>query len=136
MPDGTVELNYTYNFNGVVDMMGVRFDYPEEKVVGKRWLGDGPYRVWQNRLHGTTYNVWENKYNDPVPGESFTYPEFKGYFANCSWMNIETQEGSSRSPMRRRMHILVFISPVTAGMPCYILSRQRNIDTGCNSPCT
>ncbi|RNC66751.1 putative Beta-galactosidase [Proteiniphilum saccharofermentans] len=93
MPDGTVELNYTYNFNGVVDMMGVRFDYPEEKVVGKRWLGDGPYRVWQNRLHGTTYNVWENKYNDPVPGESFTYPEFKGYFANCSWMNIETQEG-------------------------------------------
>lgn len=93
LPDGALDLNYTYNFNGVVDMIGIRFDYPEEKVVSKRWLGDGPYRVWQNRLHGAVYDVWENEYNDPVPGESFTYPEFKGYFANCSWMNITTDEG-------------------------------------------
>ena len=92
-PDGTLALDYTYGFNGVVDMMGIRFDYPEEKVVSKRWLGDGPYRVWQNRLHGAIYDVWENEYNDPIPGESFTYPEFKGYFAHCDWMNIKTQEG-------------------------------------------
>lgn len=91
--DGSIALHYTYGFDGVVDMMGVRFDYPEEKVLSKRWLGDGPYRVWQNRLHGTTFNVWENDYNDPIPGESFTYPEFKGYFANCRWMNIKTKEG-------------------------------------------
>ena len=94
MPDGTLELSYSYGFDGVVDMMGVRFDYPESKVISKRWLGDGPYRVWQNRLHGTVYNVWQNRYNDPVPGESFTYPEFKGYFANCSWMQIKTEEGT------------------------------------------
>lgn len=91
--DGTLELDYRYGFDGVVDMMGIRFDYPENKVISKRWLGDGPYRVWQNRLQGTVYNVWENSYNDPVPGESFTYPEFKGYFAHCSWMKIVTQEG-------------------------------------------
>ncbi len=92
-PDGTVALDYLYNFSGVVDMMGICFDYPEDKVIGKRWLGDGPYRVWQNRLHGPQYGLWENDYNDPVPGETFTYPEFKGYFANVSWMNIRTQEG-------------------------------------------
>ena len=92
-PDDSLVLNYTYNFNGVVDLMGVRFDYPEDQMQSKRWLGNGPYRVWQNRLHGTTYDVWENKYNDPIPGESFTYPEFKGYFANCSWMNLTTTEG-------------------------------------------
>lgn len=94
MPDGTLILNYTYNFDGVVDLMGVKFDYPEHNVVSKRWLGDGPYRVWQNRLHGVSYDVWQNDYNDPIPGESFTYPEFKGYFSNCSWMNIVTKEGT------------------------------------------
>ena len=92
-PDGTVTLDYTYNFSAVVDLMGVKFDYPENKVQSKRWLGDGPYRVWQNRLHGTVYDVWANDYNDPIPGESFTYPEFKGYFANVSWLNLKTTEG-------------------------------------------
>lgn len=93
-PDGKLTLDYTYNFSGVVELMGVRFDYPEDKVLSKKWLGDGPYRVWQNRLQGPVYDVWENDYNDPIPGESFTYPEFKGYFANVSWMNIKTKEGT------------------------------------------
>ena len=93
-PDGTVTLDYLYNFSGVVDMMGICFDYPEDKVISKRWLGDGPYRVWQNRLHGPQYGLWENDYNDPIPGETFTYPEFKGYFAHVTWMNIKTQEGT------------------------------------------
>lgn len=91
--DGTMTLDYTYNFSGVVDMIGICFDYPEEKVEHKRWLGNGPYRVWQNRLHGTVYDIWENDYNDPIPGETFTYPEFKGYFSNVSWMKIKTSEG-------------------------------------------
>ena len=73
--------------------MGVMFDYPEDKVLSMRWVGDGPYRVWQNRLHGPQLGVWENEYNDPIPAESFTYPEFKGYFANVQWMTLETQEG-------------------------------------------
>ncbi|MDL2291556.1 beta-galactosidase [Bacteroides sp. OttesenSCG-928-F21] len=95
-PDGELTLDYSYNFQGVVELMGIRFDYPEEKVISKRWLGNGPYRVWQNRLHGTSYDVWENDYNDPIPGETFTYPEFKGYFSNVSWMDIRTQEGTIR----------------------------------------
>jgi len=93
-PSGIVTLDYTYNFSGVVDLMGICFDYPEEQVISKRWLGAGPYRVWQNRIHGTQYDIWENDYNDPIPGETFTYPEFKGYFGDVSWMNIRTKEGT------------------------------------------
>jgi len=92
-PNGKLTLDYSYNFNAVVDMMGIKFDYPEDKVQSKRWLGDGPYRVWQNRLQGPVYDIWATDYNDPIPGESFTYPEFKGYFAHVSWMNIKTSEG-------------------------------------------
>ena len=93
-PNGEAALDYTYNFSGVVDLMGICFDYPEDQVISKRWLGAGPYRVWQNRIHGTQYDVWENDYNDPIPGETFTYPEFKGYFGSVSWMNIRTKEGT------------------------------------------
>ena len=93
-PSGIVTLDYTYNFSGVVDLMGICFDYPEEQVISKRWLGAGPYRVWQNRIHGTQYDIWENDYNDPIPGETFTYPEFKGYFGDVSWMNIRKKEGT------------------------------------------
>ena len=93
-PDGMATLDYTYNFSGVVDLMGICFDYPEEQVLSKRWLGAGPYRVWQNRIHGTQYDIWENDYNDPIPGETFTYPEFKGYFGSVSWMSIRTKEGT------------------------------------------
>ncbi len=93
-PDGMATLDYTYNFSGVVDLMGICFDYPEEQVLSKRWLGAGPYRVWQNRIHDTQYDIWENDYNDPIPGETFTYPEFKGYFGSVSWMSIRTKEGT------------------------------------------
>lgn len=93
-PSGVMTLDYTCNFSGVVDLMGICFDYPEEQVISKRWLGAGPYRVWQNRIHGTQYDIWENDYNDPIPGETFTYPEFKGYFGSVSWMNIRTKEGT------------------------------------------
>ena len=92
--DGRVCLDYTYRYDGVVELMGIAFDYPEGNMQGKRWLGKGPYRVWQNRLHGPTLGVWQNDYNDPVPAESFTYPEFKGFFADWQWATFQTNEGS------------------------------------------
>lgn len=93
-PDGSVRLDYEYLFDGVVDLIGVNFDYPETAMKSIRWLGCGPYRVWQNRLEGTTLDVWSNTRNDPLPGESFEYPEFKGYFRDWRWANFDTTEGS------------------------------------------
>ncbi len=93
-PDGGARLVYTYLFNGVVDLMGVKFDLPEEEVTHKEWLGNGPYRVWKNRVHGPQLGIWANDYNDPIPGESFDYPEFKGYFAGVQWMKLSTKTGT------------------------------------------
>ena len=91
--DGSAHFTAYCNFNGVVDMMGISFDYPETLVKGKQWVGNGPYRVWQNRLEGPQYGYWQNDYNDPVPGETFEYPEFKGYFSHVQWMQLNTSEG-------------------------------------------
>jgi len=94
LKDGGIYMHVTYAFNGVVDLMGICFDYPEQNVKSKSWVGNGPYRVWQNRQEGPQYGYWHNDYNDPVPGESWNYPEFKGYFSHVSWMQLHTTEGS------------------------------------------
>ena len=91
--NGEVAIDAHYTFNGVVDLLGISFDYPEQKVKTKQWVGCGPYRVWQNRMEGPQYGYWKTDYNDPIPGETFEYPEFKGYFSDVSWMQIETAEG-------------------------------------------
>lgn len=92
-PDGIVEMQSQYDFGGVVDLMGIAFDYPESRVRSKSWVGRGPYRVWQNRMQGPQYGYWHNDYNDPIPGESWDYPEFKGYFADVDWIQLVTDEG-------------------------------------------
>lgn len=92
--NGEILLNYAYQYDGTIELMGVMFDYPENQVVSKRWLGEGPYRVWQNRIQGTNFGIWENDYNDPIPGETFIYPEFKGYFNNWKWLSLKTTEGT------------------------------------------
>ena len=94
LADGGVYMNVDYYFNGVVDLMGICFDYPETMMKSKQWVGKGPYRVWQNRQEGPQYGLWQNDYNDPIPGESWEYPEFKGYFSNVNWMKLNTSEGA------------------------------------------
>jgi hypothetical protein len=93
-PTGPVKLDYTYEFNGLVDLIGVNFDYPETNVQNITWLGAGPYHVWQNRLQGTRWDVWHNDYNDTIPSVIYSFnPEFKGYFGEWRWASFTTTEG-------------------------------------------
>ena len=63
--------------------------YPENEVQGMKWLGDGPYRVWRNRMKGTQFRVWENDYNNTITGDSgFVYPEFKGFYSRLNWLKL------------------------------------------------
>ena len=92
--DGWLQCDYTYTAEGTNQFFGVAFDYPENLVKAKKWLGDGPYRVWKNRLRGPTFGVWQNKYNNTITGwRDWIYPEFKGCFANVRWLQLDTQEG-------------------------------------------
>lgn len=83
-------------FEGAIDKFGVTFDFPEEGVEGMKWIGNGPYHVWKNRIKGTTLGLWEKDYNKTITGESFenlVYPEFKGYHANFIGGNLKTEKG-------------------------------------------
>lgn len=92
--NGWLEMTYAYALHGDYNFAGISFDYPENFVLGAKWLGQGPSRVWKNRLDGAVYNVWENRYNNTQTGSApWTYPEFKGYFANMVWLEMNTVQG-------------------------------------------
>jgi len=66
--------------------VGVNFSYPESIIKEVTYMGDGPYRVWKNRMKGTQFGIWTKKYNKTETGESpWVYPEFKGYYSNLHW---------------------------------------------------
>ncbi|AGA77414.1 glycoside hydrolase family 2 protein [Echinicola vietnamensis] len=77
--------------------VGIHFNFPEEQVTGVQWLGDGPYRVWQNRLRGARFGAWQKDYNNTITGYStqgrLEYPEFKGYHADLFAYQLATEHG-------------------------------------------
>lgn len=87
-----VKLDYQYSMRGDVDFIGITFNYPEENVTGMKWEGRGPYRVWKNRMKGQQFGVWQKSYNNTVTGESWDYPEFKGYHADVHWVTIQNKQ--------------------------------------------
>ena len=110
--NGWIDCNYVYTAHGTNDFLGVLFDYPESLVQHKRWLGDGPYRVWQNRLRGVTLGVWENDYNNTLTGfRDWIYPEFKGFFANVRWLQLDTTEGQITVLNRSAVPFVQMLTP-------------------------
>lgn len=90
---GWTTLEYEYNLEGDYPFAGISFSYPENYILGAKWLGKGPYRQWKNRMQGMPINVWQNLYNNTQTGYSYQYPEFKGYYGEISWMELSTVEG-------------------------------------------
>ncbi|MCW3091621.1 MAG: glycoside hydrolase family 2 [Ferruginibacter sp.] len=86
------KLEYSYSQREPADFMGITFNYPEEKINGMKWMGRGPYRVWKNRMKGQQFGVWEKMYNNTVTGESWNYPEFKGWHSEMYWVRLQNKE--------------------------------------------
>jgi hypothetical protein len=69
---------------------GVNFSFPEDQIKAVEYMGNGPYRVWKNRLKGNQFGVWNKKYNNTETAESWNYPEFKGYYSGMYWCRFIT----------------------------------------------
>jgi len=74
------------------DFIGVNFSFPEPAIKGVQYMGNGPYRVWKNRMKGNRFGVWNKNYNSTETGESWNYPEFKGYHSNMYWCRFITNQ--------------------------------------------
>ncbi|MBR9997325.1 MAG: glycoside hydrolase family 2 [Cyclobacteriaceae bacterium] len=89
--NGLLRLEFIYFPTNHQPFFGINFDFPETDIKKISWLGKGPYRVWKNRLKGNQLNTWEKDYNNTITGETYEYPEFKGYFASLYWANFTTR---------------------------------------------
>lgn len=80
-PSGWVKLQVQYFPSAYfTNFAGINFSFPEKEIQSVTYMGDGPYRVWKNRMKGNQFGVWSKTYNNAETGESpWLYPEFKGY---------------------------------------------------------
>lgn len=91
---GWLQMDYEYHVDGKQLFTGVSFDFPESDIISTKWLGDGSRHVWKNRLQGGIIDVYQRMYNNVLPGDNnWQYPQFKGYYADVSWMEFNTVYG-------------------------------------------
>jgi len=105
LDSGWVKLEYAVDPSAQTNAAGVAFDYPEEMMVRKTWLGDGPYRVWRNRLKGATWASGIRLTTTVAGYKDWVFPEFAGYFANVRWLRLTTTEGAADAHDPRRTHL-------------------------------
>ncbi|HBL75622.1 MAG: hypothetical protein A2W90_05055 [Bacteroidetes bacterium GWF2_42_66] len=84
--NGLLDLDVAYQPENNCLFAGISFNFPEKNIAGMKWLGNGPYRVWKNRMKGVEFGLWGKDYNRTITGESgYEYPEFKGYHSETYW---------------------------------------------------
>ena len=91
-PSGIIKMKVNYfPAEYFTSMDGVNFSFPESKMKSVEYMGNGPYRVWKNRMKGNQFGIWNKAYNNTETGEApWIYPEFKGYYANMYWVKFHT----------------------------------------------
>jgi len=124
-PNGWVTIDYVYELNGPQEYFGVGFDYPEANVKGMRYLGEGPYPVYENRLAGGVLDVWNKPYNNTMvgdpddlkPGEHFDYPIFKGFYSGVRWLQLNTTEGPITAMVDQQAGSPIYVQIFTPKTP-------------------
>jgi hypothetical protein len=93
-PDGALQLDYAFSLpQGKYHYAGIGLELPAGEVTGKRWLGEGPSRIWKNRTEGGLLDVWDVNKQPNEPGIKWNYPEFEGYFAPWYWASFRLNDG-------------------------------------------
>lgn len=92
-PEGHLDLEYRYRLDQAAPFHGLTFDLPEEKLRSFSWLGQGPRRVWRNRMRGIRFGRFEIPFKTLQPSHQFNYPHARGYFAGIHDAEITTSSG-------------------------------------------
>ncbi len=95
-PSGLIKMEVHYfPASYFTNTVGVNFSYPESEIKAVEYMGNGPYRVWKNRMKGNKFGVWNKEYNNTETGEApWIYPEFKGYHSNMYWCRFIGKQNS------------------------------------------
>mgnify|MGYP006290430553 CR=1 FL=1 len=118
-PNGTLELDYTFTLErGAYSYAGIAMPISATAVQSKRWLGEGPYRIWKNRTQGGALNVWEVEKRVNIPGEAWNMPAFEGFFAPWYWASVYLDHDVKISMASPHSHLtLGMLNPVNGDDP-------------------
>ncbi len=112
-PSGELKLDYTYKTTkGSYAYAGVGMELKAEAVKSKRWLGEGPARIWKNRTQGGLYDVYAVDQQINIPGEVYNQPEFEGCFAPWKWAVFYMEDHVSIGFQNNSDVILGVLNPV------------------------
>ncbi|OQP61360.1 hypothetical protein A3860_06525 [Niastella vici] len=103
------KMEYQYSMKPAGEYTGITFKYPEEKIVGVKWMGRGPFHVWKNRIKGQQLGVWEK------PNKPNTTSEFKGWHADIYWVQFQTNMGNFTLYTDQQNVFLQMFSPLKQG---------------------
>ena len=67
-----MEVNY-FPAAYFTNYVGVNFSFPENEIKAVDYMGNGPYRVWKNRMKGNQFGIWQKTYNNTETGEAPGY---------------------------------------------------------------
>jgi hypothetical protein len=94
--DGGLALAWRYRIDKPVTSHGITFDLPESEIRDITWTGQGPERVWANRMRGTRFGSFTRSFRKLRPGLEFDYPHCAGFYAGIREFSIRTKSGLIR----------------------------------------
>jgi len=68
--------------------------YRRTFAVPTNWADQRIFIVFKGVMTDT--EVWSNKYKSDIPGLSWDFPEFKGYYRHWRWVVFSTEQGDIR----------------------------------------
>lgn len=112
-PSGEIKLDYKFSpQEGIYKYAGIGMSVNADAVKSKRWLGEGPARIWKNRMEGGLYDVYGVDKLINIPGEVYNQPEFEGYFAPWKWAVFYLEDNVSIGFQNNSDVILGVLNPV------------------------
>jgi len=92
-PDGVLDLEYLYQIDRPSHFHGITFDMPQDGIEGFRWEGQGPERVWANRMRGTRFGSFSKKFHLPRPGIDYQATPAAGHYAGVKRFAVDLRPG-------------------------------------------
>ncbi len=118
-PNGLCRLEYQYKPKDESHFYGISFSYPEDQIKSLKYLGNGPFRVYKNRMKGVNFNLWDKMYNNTITGVNWEYPEFKGYYPNFYYGNFISKSNHFKVISETEDIFLRLFTPENPAKPGY-----------------
>lgn len=117
-PGGEILLDYSYTLDsGKYNYAGIGMEVKAKDVFRKRWLGEGPARIWKNRTQGGILDVYEVDKKKNIPGQVYNPPAFEGCFAPWNWVVFYIKNNLNLGFQNKTDVILGVLNPINGLNP-------------------